>query len=289
MNETAEIQPPRHWRPIFIALLAAGSLAIGLVIATWAVEGVPPAERAATSLVMPVGVVWLFFFAATVWSLVSRMRLASLLFFALFAMLSVTCNGSFAAGSMSSLEWPIKDAVIEGEPLRAVVVLGGGISLRADGKPELGMDGQRIMTAAQLWHAGKTKAILCMGSEAGKHEQSARRARIVLMSVGVPAEVIYDVPGANTTQEISHLKEFLASPPDDFPESGRLALVTSAFHMPRAMRIVESKQLELTPLPCCYRTGAKRDFSPRQLVPAASAGATFAMAFKERLARLISR
>jgi uncharacterized SAM-binding protein YcdF (DUF218 family) len=111
----------------------------------------------------------------------------------------------------------------------------------------------------------------------------------LLESVGVPTAVIFKVPGENTTQEMKGLKEFFANPPTAFPKSGDTALMTSAFHMRRAMRLAKSHQLDLEPLPCGYRSGFFRRFSPRDMIPNADAASAFGTALKECLAGLVGR
>ncbi len=66
---------------------------------------------------------------------------------------------------------------------RTVVVLGGCAAYTHSGYPEVNSEGQRLIAAAQLWHAGKTKTIVCTGEDnfipdAQKLSQDVRIDRI---------------------------------------------------------------------------------------------------------------
>jgi len=174
------------------------------------------------------------------------------------------------------------------KPFRAVIVLGGGAGVTQQQTKELNREGERIFSAAQLWHAGLVSSVICTGSTPSSAEHPRDISAELLQSVGVPTEVIFKAPGENTIQEMQALKEFLEAPPSGFPESGEIGLITSAFHMRRAMRLASAKDLDFHPLPCGYRR-AYRGFSPKALIPDADAVAVFGSAFKEKLASLVGR
>ena len=174
-------------------------------------------------------------------------------------------------------------------PLNAAVVLGGGVYLTADGIPEMNRDGQRVFYAAQLWHAGRAKSIICTGERAGIGDDQSEIARKLLVSVGVPEEVIFEIGGENTKQEMQNLKHFLDEPPDGMPIGGDVGLITSAFHMARALRLARDNGLDLMPLPCSYRRTQVLEFAPDQIIPRLEAGETLRIAIKERLAALVGR
>lgn len=273
-----------------IALLLTGALAGGLVAGTFAIDGLAQAMRCATALAMPIGALWLFFFAATAWLAAGRRWAAAAVFAALFVALGVVGNGRFASRLMQQTEWPSEDiAAARTTPLRAIVVLGGGASVRPHDVVELNREGERIFSAAQAWYAGQTKAIICTGTTPGPLEAPSTRSRRLLESVGVPPETIYEVTGVNTTNEMRSLAVFFDDPPADLPVGGEVGLITSAFHMPRAMRLAEGNGLSFVPLPCAYRSGKRQPFSPHDLVPSAGAIESVSSATKEGLAWVVGR
>jgi uncharacterized SAM-binding protein YcdF (DUF218 family) len=187
---------------------------------------------------------------------------------------------------------------------RAVVVLGGGISLGVDGQPVLNTDGHRVVMAAQMWHAGKTETIICTGEDdfipesIGQGDDSAHDrdlhnpARLgidVLVSLDVPKDRIFRIGGANTFAEMNNLAAFLKSLPAGFPESGDIALITSAFHMSRAMRLAKQQSLELAPIPVSFRIGVPEPLKAADFVPTVATGGQFFLIIRECIARLVGR
>ena len=272
------------------AIIAIGLLTVGLTMATWWTSGVAPAMRCMTALVMPLSLLWLLFLGGAVLLIRRRQIPLAAASACLFVLLGVVGNDRVASWVMSLTEAPPNPAAMESHhPFRAVVVLGGGASLRANGIAELGEDGERIFSAAQLWHDGKAPFIVCTGSSADGIGHPSQVGRELLQSVGVPASAITEVPGLNTTGEMQHLKERLKRPPAHWPATGRIGLITSAFHLPRAMRLAETQGLDFTPLPCAFRVSADQPFSPRDFVPGAGALRQTELAAKEWLAWLLGR
>jgi uncharacterized SAM-binding protein YcdF (DUF218 family) len=243
-----------------------------------------------TELVMPVGFTWLASLFIAVWGRTSGQRIVFQLFLSLFVAITLAGSTFVARWLLQPLEWPRKlDEYAVTTPYRTIVVLGGGITIAADGLPELNSDGQRIFSVAQLWHRGKTQSIICTGSSSEDYPDPSVLGRQLLESVGVPSHVIYEVKGQNTSQEMEGLERFFASLPSDFPREGRLGLVTSAFHMPRALRLARTRNLQFVPLPCSYRVGLDNSFSFAELIPSNGSLTLVGVALKEKLARLFGR
>jgi len=158
--------------------------------------------------------------------------------------------------------------------------------------------------AAQLWHAGKVSAIICTGDDnyvpaplpnrqmdliERDRWNPARQGIELLVSLGVPVNRLYRVGGTHTAAEMENLVKFFASPPETFPTDGKVGLITSAFHMPRAMRLASGESLEFIPIPVSYRTAPHEPVSVVDFVPSANAGQLFYMGIREMLARLVGR
>ena len=98
------------------------------------------------------------------------------------------------------------------------------------------------------------------------------------------------------------LSRFFKQVPDQFPPIsastltaksvrplGGVALITSAFHMGRAMRLAQGERLDFEPFPTCYRSSVAGTVSPKLLIPSADAASDFGRALKEVLAKLVGR
>jgi uncharacterized SAM-binding protein YcdF (DUF218 family) len=178
-----------------------------------------------------------------------------------------------------------------------VVVLGGGSSAIAPGFYELGRDGERVISAAQAYHAKATRAIIVTGSSTDGHEPPWKQSTQLLLSLGVPANAIFRIEGVNTQAEMKSLKQWMDSPPAEWKErwteeaidSGepQVGLITSAFHIPRAMRLASNASLDLIPLPCAFRAkNNPRPWLASSLVPGAGSLDDVGKMFKETVAKM---
>lgn len=239
-------------------------------------------------MAMPIGIVWLIIFAAVCWCAFQRRRMGFLIVMAIWILVSVSHNRYFAAWIYHFVEYPFVQLAEDHPTLRTVIVLGGGAGVDPVGEPQLGGDGQRLVDTAKYWHAGRTHSIICTGSNPLNRDPCDIGKRL-LTTIGVDPTVIYKVPGNNTSEEMKSVKAFLDSPPEAFPVDGKVGLVTSAYHMPRAMRLAKGQGLDLLPLPCGFRVKGDVEFSPWYLVPTSGAASTVGAATKELLAAIIGR
>ncbi len=288
MNHVPET--PTIRRSLFLAAAVGLVFSIFLVLFSYLIEGLQLATRSATELVMPVGLIWVAMFTGMVFFALQRNRPATLSFVLGFLFVSITGNPYLSSKFIQSVEWPeVEPQATPENPYRTVVVLGGAATTTSLQTPELQRDGERLFSAAQLWHAGLVSSVICTGSASDGVDHPRDLGSVLLESVGVPSEVIYRIPGENTSQEMAGVKAFFADPPADFPKAGDDVLITSAFHLPRAMRLAKKHNLVFDPLPCGYRSGFFSRFSPRAMIPKAEATANFGTALKERLGGLVGR
>jgi len=264
--------------------------ALSLVLFSFVVEGPTLARRSATDLVMPTGLIWLASFSSAIFFAFRGERFASFVFGVGFVFIGITANTYVASKFIQFVEWPEEQPTATKEkPYRSVIVLGGGGRITPLHTAELHRDGERLFSAAQLWHAGLVRSIICTGSTPRSVGHPQDISAQLLESVGVPSEVIYKVSGETTIEEMEVLKQFLEDPPADFPDSGEIALITSASHMRRAMRLASVKKLDFHPLPSGYRSTFFSGWSPHRMIPNAEAADDFGSAFRERLAGLVGR
>ena len=278
-----------------------------MVAGAWQTEGTLAAQRVMVDLVMPVGFAWMCALFAAIALLKRKRFAASLLALGTFALIGILFNPMLSRRLMRSVEAPtlnVSPLSAEAPSYRAAIVLGGGTVLSSDGTAQLSSDGHRIAMAAQMWHAGKVQAIICTGDDNFVPQElsvdgkisldrdlfnPARQGIEILKSLDVPEDRLFRVRGINTIAEMKNLAAFLKSPPESFPQDGEIALITSAFHIPRAMRLAGTERLVFTPIPVCYRTGPPEPLALIDFVPNVDAGQRFYLAFKEILAQVVGR
>lgn len=136
----------------------------------------------------------------------------------------------------------------------AVVVLGGGVAPAHPPEkplPDLTDNADRMWQAARLWRRGAAPRIIVTGGAllapyGGPANTEAEAMRVFLIDLGVPPEVITDEGKAvNTIENIRNVRAIVGS--------GRVALVTSAFHMPRALQLAARAGLNAAAFPTDYQ------------------------------------
>src|SRR5260370_7247985 len=98
-------------------------------------------------------------------------------------------------------------------------------------------------------------------------ETEAEAARSVLEDWGVPeSAILVETRSKNTAENGSFSRDLLAS-----RGIHRALLVTSAYHMPRAVAAFRKAGLEVTPPPTHYMTACPHPPLPSRVLPAAQA------------------
>jgi uncharacterized SAM-binding protein YcdF (DUF218 family) len=241
-----------RWR---VAWAVGPALAAGACIAA----GPFLASKALAALVMPAGLVWLVALAAASRALARasrvpgrRSRRAAVLACALFATYWAIANPIASGALLAWLERDFPGAADPIPPLDAVVLLGGGVGHDASGRPELSSSGDRVATAAALYHRGAAPRIVLTGGDWRDQPQVSRLGtdtRAVLAGMDVPDAALVMVPGPrNTSEEIAAVAELVR-------RQGwrRVGVVTSAWHMRRAQRLARKNRVELLPFPADHR------------------------------------
>ena len=246
-------------------------------------------EKMMTELAMPVGLVWLVLMVMIYFCLLLRQAWPALVGFACWLILTLTGNGFISNWLISTLEKPYQNInVYEMEALDSIVVLGGGTNSRLGGGTQLGISGDRVATAARLFHADKVKNIICTGSDSFRSSEKdlnpREEAAEILVELKVPSANVVQLPGKNTSEEMQNLKIWLEAN----PQHGQIGILTSAWHLTRALRLAESNGLELVPVPADFLTMPFGP-SPNLVVPSSDCMDVSKRAIKEYLARVVGR
>jgi len=136
----------------------------------------------------------------------------------------------------------------------AIVVLGGGIAPAVPPErefPSLTESADRIWAAARLYRAGIAPRIIVSGGgflaeNKGPATTEAEAMRRFLVELGVPDSAIASEGTSNNTVEnIFNVRRMVGDKP--------VALVTSGYHMPRALRIAAEAKLNASAFPVNFR------------------------------------
>ncbi|MCK6548700.1 YdcF family protein [Myxococcota bacterium] len=240
-------------------------------------------------LVMPVGLVWLGLLALGVHLVARGLRAQGAAALALFTFLSLAACPAVSTALMRVLEseHPEFDVGDTSKNFDAVLVLGGGATFRNDGAPMLTDQGDRIAFAARLVRHGRTKVLVASGSTIGGFGDVldlSVAAERMWIELGVPPDVIRRSPEPkNTTEELVAFRAMAA-------REGwtKLGVSSSAWHLPRAMRLARRLGLDVTPIPSDHR-GGRASAHPAALVPQAGALRTTQLALWELVGMAVGR
>jgi uncharacterized SAM-binding protein YcdF (DUF218 family) len=240
-------------------------------------------------LCMPTGLLWLGLLLAAGWALRRRQRAFGAFLALLFVGFTLAGNPQVGAYLLARLESTVPALPKEAPPLDALCVLGGGSQLDDRGRPMLSPCGDRILEAARLWHAGGVRCLVASGAaedlRSGRRRDLGAETRAIWMDLGIPATAIRVVaePCFITRDEVRAYRRLRAR-----EGWGRVGLLSSAWHLPRALALARREALEVVPVPSDWR-GRMPRFQPWHLVPQEEGFQKTQMACWERLGRLVGR
>ncbi|MGB9586049.1 MAG: YdcF family protein [Anaerolineales bacterium] len=201
-------------------------------------------------LIYPLGLATILLLIGIVFA--KRTRLTRIILWVAFGLLWLGGNRLVAYQLARSLEWrylPPKD--IPSAPL--MIVLGGGTFSANYPRtmPEVNGAGDRLFYAAKLYQEGKAPKILLSGGAISWYTPSGGPAEdmaVLIQMLGVPSDaLIIENNSQNTYENARNSKEILHR-----LGVNRVILVTSAMHMPRAVKIFQRQGIDVTPAPTDY-------------------------------------
>ncbi len=154
-------------------------------------------------------------------------------------------------------------------PPAGILVLGGALSGRlseARGQPALNEAAERVTAALALARRYPQAKLVFTGGNARlftKVMSEAQAARMFFERLGVAPERILLESGARNTGENARLTRQMVRA----QAGARWLLVTSAYHMPRAMGVFRKAGFAVEPWPVDYRTGGWADLWRWELSP----------------------
>ena len=202
--------------------------------------------------IYPIVQVLLLLMTGIIFSLRRRFRTGLTLVCAGTLWLWVCSMPYFAAGMISLLEADYPPVSAENLPnADAIVLLGGAI--RGEVSPDTLADmsgvGDRLVFAVAAFNAGKAPFILVTGGAREGHTPESVLIRDILVTMGVPHEkIVLETRNRVTMDNRRFTRETLKALDVD-----SILLVTSAFHMPRAMLVFEPFDIDVYAAPTDFQ------------------------------------
>lgn len=222
-------------------------------------------SKTAWLLIQPIGLLVLGLSGILLASVLQARRLVRLLAF--LSLLLLVVSSQTNAGRL--LLQPLENRFVRPAELppavglAGVIVLGGGFDghvTRERGGFELGESGDRFVEALRLARAMPDAPVVVSGGEAsliGKTEGDAPVAVRFFEAFDVGADrLVLEDKSLNTHENAVLTKEAIAGMPE-----GRWLLITSAFHMPRAVGAFRKQGVDVIAWPVDFRTSGKESFS----------------------------
>ncbi|RMF38707.1 MAG: hypothetical protein D6753_15375, partial [Planctomycetota bacterium] len=162
-TEQAAHRPPAQLAGIFPAGAVTMMWAGAWAAAGWAFHGKFGLEKVLTALAMPVGIIWLALMFLAVQALFARRwgwGITVTLLWAILWLAGAEPTADWLTTKLESQYPPVDLARMA--PVDVVVVLGGGTT-EGPTRAQVGCSGDRVVMAAQIYHAGKTGTLATTG------------------------------------------------------------------------------------------------------------------------------
>ena len=177
----------------------------------------------------------------------------------------------------------------QGEQYSAGILLGGlaGYDEKLQ-QAFFNPSSDRFIQTLKLYKEGYIRKIIVSGGNAIFAKGPFREADFLkenLIACGVAATDILSERDAKNTLENSRFTHRIT---DSLQLTKPFVLITSAFHMPRALRIFKGEGMEVRPFPCAYLVlPADKIFTWQSLFPSANAMNLWSVYLKEQVGSLV--
>nr|WP_246723709.1 YdcF family protein [Rhizobium sp. ARZ01] len=224
----------------------------------------------------PLSLAFLAILGALVFGWFGFRRLRTLCVLSSAAILFVTLYTSTGTVMLQALENHVPRATMPSGGPGCIIVLGGSFEaevIASRGGIEMNQAGDRFVEALRLVQAYPNARILVSGGDgsfSGRYAGDAAVAAEFFATFGVAAErLIQETASRTTFENVENTKTLIA-------ENGldNCLLVTSAFHMPRAIGLFRKVGLDVLPWPTDYRTSGVAQLALDFTQPSANAQLT---------------
>jgi len=180
-------------------------------------------------------------------------------------------------------QWPY-DEMKPGEKYAAGILLGGFVSYDEErNRSYFNRSSDRFIQAARLYKQGKIAKIIMTGGNALfiKNTEYNEADFVVknLIALGIPAtDIFIERKAKNTIENSIYTAKILDSAHVPAP----YVLITSAIHMPRAVKIFTKTGIRVRPYPCDFQVlSSDTRFSWQSIVPSSAAFEMWNILFRE--------
>lgn len=269
-----EHRPPEHFQPNGVPwrahLVCLSVFLVASLLLVRLVAGQPMFEKSIKALIAPVGFVWMLLFLVTWFSLLCRRRGIAFLSISAWLILTVGGNSFTVYWLARSLQQEYESFRLHDSPaLQVLLVLGGGTSTTPSGMAQGSRTGDRVLVAAQMVAAEKAELVVCSGTSGfGLVEgelTAAAGMQQLLTRLGVSTDRIQTIGGRNTYEELEEFSQWLDR---NQQRTQSIGIVTSAWHMKRAMRLARTSGINAIAIPADFAGGNPRA-TPHLLIPGA--------------------
>lgn len=196
-------------------------------------------------------VVTLFIALVLIW--LGRLVLAEVIISVALAVLVVVGYGPVGPLAVRSLEDTFPQLTDLPKEISGLIVLGGIGMVRH--RPFLYSSGARVVEAYVVARTHPHLLILVSGGLNERRWNEAQSAKLFLANLGItPERILIEDKSTNTVQNAVFSARIAKQRKDIC-----WALVTSAFHMPRALAAFQSAGLSPVPIPVDFRTNGSED------------------------------
>ena len=223
--------------------------------------------------VMPLGIALLLLAVAIALLRMGRRRMGSAVVTLCFVFLWVMATPIVGEGLLRRLESAYPPPPMEVIPqANCIIVLGGVVEAPAPPRIDVEFNDaiDRVLKAAELFHAGKAPYLIVTGGNQPWSNARASEAELIrdlLMSWKVPREVIMlEGSSRNTRENALYTKNVV-----DSINCEQALLVTSAAHMPRSLAAFRAVGISATPVSTDVRAAETDQITVIDFLPDARA------------------
>jgi len=205
------------------------------------------------------------------------------------ALLFLVFTNPFLVNNLSYRYQSKATELTEGETFDTAILLGGLAGLdEVRNKGVFKEASDRFIQTARLYETGKVRKILITGGDSRIfRKQQYREADFLaenLVDLRIPAkDILVENDSRNTLENARFSKRIL----DSVKAQGPYLLVTSAMHMPRAVKAFSKENIHVKPFPCHFTvTGTNTHFNAENMVPRAYCLSLWKTLLKECLGNL---
>lgn len=209
------------------------------------------------------------------------------------ALLFLVTSPLFTNLALRAWEYPSAELPSLEQPYDIGIVLGGYVSYGIDApadRLQLNLYGNRLINAAELLATGRVKKLLLSGGSGvlvGPITDEAQAVERWLEGMGfADSLLLFERSSRNTIENIRYSKAILS---EHYEHSPRVLLITSAFHMRRALLICRKQGLACSPFPTDVQHKQWHPAPRFWLIPDAQAPAIWELLIKEWVGYAVTR